>query len=373
MSDSAPIFVENDPTAIISELVTAYNSLTGRTIQPAQVERLLMNAFAYRESLIRQAIQDTATQNLVAFSSAPVLDYLGELVGVKRIGALPATCEIEFTLQANPSGVTVPLGTRVATSNGTVVFTTDDDLNIEAGDLTAAITATAQTEGSAGNGYVAGEVLNILDPLAFIATAANTNETAGGAEEETDDNLRERIRLAPASFSTAGPIGAYKFWAKSANQNIIDVAVLSSVPGTVEIYPLMADGLVTPDQILDAVFATCNDDKIRPLTDTVEVIAPTKIEYNMTIRLTLYNDAVQSDVEAQVAANITEFVYSKRMKMGQDIRLNQVERECLVDGVYDVEILDTLTDDPFENIEVGETEFPFCQSFVVITVGTTAG
>jgi phage-related baseplate assembly protein len=373
MSDSAPIFISNDPTAIITELVTAYSELTGRVVQPAQVERLLMNAFAYRESLIRQAIQGTAVQNLVAFSSAPVLDYLGELVGVKRIGALPATCTIRFTLQANPSGVTVPIGTRIATSSGVVVLTTDDDLNIAASVLTGTITATAATEGTAGNGYVPGEVKNILDPLPFIATAANTNATAEGAEEETDDNLRERIRLAPASFSSAGPKGAYIFHAKTANQNIIDVAVLSNLPGTVQVYPLMADGNTTPDQVLNAVFEACNDDKVRPLTDTVTVIAPTKIMYALTVRLTLYEFAIQSEVEAKVMSNLLAFVFNKRLKMGQDIRVNQVERECIIDGVYDVEVLNTITDDPLGNIIVAETEYAFCQSIFLQTIGTTIG
>lgn len=374
----APIFVENVPADIVSAFVAAYEELTGRVLYPAQVERLIANAWAYRESLVRQAIQDAATQNLVAFSRAPVLDYLGELVGVKRIGALPATCTLRFTLTANPSGVTVPIGTRVSSKDGRVAFATDDDLNIAAGVLTGDITASCETDGEAGNGYAIGEIKTIIDPLAFIATASNLEETAGGSEIETDDNLRERIRLAPASFSNAGSKGAYMFWAKTANPNIIDVAVLgpnddpSVNPGEVHIYPLMKDGSSTPTQVLDAVLATCSDEKVRPLTDTVFATAPTRIDYELNVELTLYNEAEQSTVEAAVLAALQDFTANKRLLMGQNIVKNQVEKQCMVDGVYDVAVFNSGAT-PFATIVVDPTEFAFCTDITITTVGTTAG
>jgi hypothetical protein len=49
--------------------------------------------------------------------------------------------------------------------------------------------------------------------------------TANGTDDETDEELRERIRLAPSQFSVAGPTGAYKFFAKSAHPSIVDVSV----------------------------------------------------------------------------------------------------------------------------------------------------
>ncbi len=367
-----PIFVENVPADIVSAVVQAYQELTGRVVYPAQVERLIFNAWSYRESLVRQAIQDAATQNLVAFSRGPVLDFLGELVGVKRISALPATCTLRFTLPANPSGVTVPQGTRVSSVDGRATFTTDDELNILAGVLTGDITASCDEDGEVGNGYAIGEINAILYPLLFVASASNLELTAGGSEIETDDNLRERIRLAPASFSNAGSKGAYIYWAKTANPNIIDVAVESNLPGTVQIYPLMADGSDTPTQVLNAVLATCNDEKVRPLTDTVTAIAPTKIEYELNVELTLYEEADQASIEAAVLAALTDFTTKKRLLMGQDIVLNQVRKQCLVDGVYDVAVFDAGAT-PFATIVVDPTEFAFCTAITVQTVDTTIG
>ena len=73
--------VADDPLAITDELVRAYEAATGKTVYPAQIERLFIDLIAYRETLVRGLINDVARQNLVAFARAPMLDLLGELVG----------------------------------------------------------------------------------------------------------------------------------------------------------------------------------------------------------------------------------------------------------------------------------------------------
>jgi len=77
--------IPDDPQAVTSEIIAAYETATGKTLYPAQIERLLIDLIAYRETLLRAAINDAARQNLVRFARAPMLDYLGELVGVARL------------------------------------------------------------------------------------------------------------------------------------------------------------------------------------------------------------------------------------------------------------------------------------------------
>ena len=84
MSDPVKL-VDDDPLAIVDEMVARFQQDAGRTLYPAQIERLLIDQIAYREALVRAAINDVARQNLVAFARAPMLDYLGELVGVARL------------------------------------------------------------------------------------------------------------------------------------------------------------------------------------------------------------------------------------------------------------------------------------------------
>lgn len=366
-----PQFIERDVEKITSELIALYESTTGKTLQPAQPERLLINAFAYRELLLREAIQYASLQNLVDFSAAPVLDYLGALVGVTRLAASSAQTTIRFTMSGGHGNVTIPAGTRVSSSDGQFIFATTEDTNVLTGVATVDIVCDCETAGVAGNGYTSTQVNTIIDPLAFVDSASNITTSSGGSDEETDDHLRDRIKLAPSAFSTAGPVGAYEYWAKTANSSIIDVAITQPIPGTVRIYPLMADGNTTPSPVLDAVEAICSDDKVRPLTDTVEVVAPTRGTYTLNVELTLYDEAIQSQVVATVTQNLTNFVRNKRLRLGIDIKKSQLVHEVVIDGVFDAVIKNGGV--AFTDLVAGVNEYLYCTSINVSVVGTTAG
>ena len=71
-----PSFVDRDPAPIVAEIVAWFEAETGRTLYPAQVERLYTNIVAYRETLIREAIQDAAKQNLLRYASGVMLEMM---------------------------------------------------------------------------------------------------------------------------------------------------------------------------------------------------------------------------------------------------------------------------------------------------------
>lgn len=375
---TAPEFISTDVNLIVQQMIADYEQRTGRALQPAQVERLLINSFAYREGLIRERIQYAATQNLVRFAAAPVLDYLGELLGVTRQPESAATVALQFTIVAGHGGVTIPQGTRVATADGVAVFRTIEDVVVPPLVNTASVTGECVTTGTLGNGRAIGTVTNILDPQPFLSSVANTSVSGGGAATESDNSLRERITLAPASFSVAGPAGAYRFYARSASPAIIDVAVIgpnntqiSVPPGEVHIYPLMADGAVTPTTILNAVFAAVDDDKVRPLTDLVQVFAPNRINYAVRVDATIYQDADPLAVQAAITSAVNAFVLAKRQRLGQDVTLTQLTRSAMVEGVYNVALFNGQAS--FTDIIIPPNEFGFCTSVTVNIIGTTVG
>src|SRR5271170_4732012 len=130
-----PVFVDDadglDPNLILSDMVAAFQAAAGRTLQPAQVERLLINLYAYRESLVRNAIQYTGQQNLLAYAAFPMIDYLGQLLGVTRLPAQSATVTLQFTLTEPLSiSYTIPAQTQAGTTDGQFVFATNADLTI---------------------------------------------------------------------------------------------------------------------------------------------------------------------------------------------------------------------------------------------------
>jgi len=337
MSLPEPNFIDRDPQTITAEIVAQYESLTGKTLYPAQVERLLIDVMAYRETMVRIGIQEAAKQCLVAYARAPMLDYLGELVGVTRLPTQPAKTRLHFALEASlATDILIPAGTRVEGGDAALIFSTDEPVVLQTGQLFIDVAATCETPGVVGNGWQPGQMNSLVDALSDIdITVQNTGVTNGGFDEENDERLRERIRLAPEAFSTAGSQLAYIFHAKSAHQSIVDVAVLSPTPGVVKLYPLLNTGLPDANK-LALVEATCSADRIRPLTDQVKALAPTPIDYTIDAQVVLYTHVDIESVKAQAHAAASAYVAERAAGLGRDVVPSQVIAALQVAGVYQV-------------------------------------
>ncbi len=330
-----PNFIDRDPVALEAEMVAAAEDFLGRPLQPAQQERVWIRVMAYLTSLERVKVQEAGKQNLVRYAKFPMLDHLGALKGVPRLDAEFALTTLRFTLVAAQAfDVLIPTGTRVKSADGKVIFATKEALTIAAGDTTGDVIAVAQTAGTLGNGYLAGQVATLMDPIAHVAGAANTTTSAGGAAVEDDDAYRERIILAPEGYSTAGPVEAYRFHALKASAAIIDVSAVTPAPGEVSVYVLTADGAPS-GELLDQVEEYLNDDKIRPLTDLVSALAPTAVDSDWELDLLFYTDADAPSALAEVEAQLEAYANLLRSKLGMDIVPERIEAIAMnVAGVY---------------------------------------
>jgi phage-related baseplate assembly protein len=200
-----------------------------------------------------------------------------------------------------------------------------------------------------------------LSPSALIASATNTATTAGGSAPETDDHLRTRIQAAPNQFSVAGPVGAYRFFAISADPSIIDAQIVSPAPGVVNAYVLTGPVSVQPAAapnsagvagalLLAKVGAALNADNVRPLTDTVNALAVTEIDYQITGTVTLYSDADPTATMAAASAAAQELALELAAKIQRDIVPSQIIAALSVAGVYGV----TLTAPALTTLSAGQ-------------------
>ena len=333
-------FVETDTGNIESAIITTYEALAGRTLAQGDPIRLFLLSVAAIIVQQRVLIDYSAKMNLLAYAEGDYLDHIGNLVGVTRLPSAAAITTLRFTLSAaQPQVVTIPAGTRAATESG-VVFATDAAAEVAAGSVYVDVAATCTQAGDAGNGYLAGQINKTVDPVAYVASVANTTESEGGAEIEADDALRERIQQAPESFSVAGPTGAYEYWAKTASSLITDVAVYTPSPGNVVIRPLLSGGELPGTEILEAVFAVCNASDIRPLTDNLSVLAPEAVDYD--ISLTYYinrADATSSvAIQAAVTAAVNAYALWQKSKLGRDINPAELIYRIRAAGAGRVEV-----------------------------------
>ncbi|MBR0035209.1 MAG: baseplate J/gp47 family protein [Synergistaceae bacterium] len=340
---SEVIFAEKDPDKITSEILSIYESLTGRTLARADPVRLFLDAVILSIIQQRNLIDFAAKQNLLAYASGEYLDHIGALLGVSRLEASHAVTTIRFTLSIPfANNVVIPSGTRVSTGDG-AVFSTVYDCVIPKGTLIGEVTTRCVNAGTSGNGYAPGQVNRLVDVLGFGTKAENITETSGGTDAESDENFRERIQIAPESFSVAGPKEAYRYFARSANADIIDVAVMGppdTNPGYVDIYPLMTGGTLPSDEVLGEVLKVCSAENVRPDTDYVSVKSPVSVNYSLNVKYWIDDkDSVNSSyIRSEVESEVEGWILWQRQKLGRDINPSELIRRVINAGAKRCEV-----------------------------------
>lgn len=313
-------FLETDAETIKAEILIGYEQASGRTLAAGDPVRLFLLSLASIIIQQRTTINQAAQQNLLTYAQGEYLDALGALLSVERLEESRAVTTIKFTLsQALATVYTIPAGTEV--TNGTVTFATDHDLDIPKGELSGSVTASCTVPGEVGNDYLAGQVTTIVKPMTFVAKAENVTITTGGSEAESDASLAERIRLAPNSFSVAGPEKAYIYHAKSVSSSVIDVSVTSPTPGEVDVYVLLSGGVLPQEETLQQISDYLNDSSIRPLTDYVKVLAPKAVNYQIELHYWIgREDSSRAEqIKAEVTAAVEKYRLWQQGKIGRDI------------------------------------------------------
>jgi phage-related baseplate assembly protein len=343
-------FVNTDPEAIETALISVYEAITEDSVTPSSPIRLFVSWLTDVLAQILAMVNHAANQNIPSQAVGENLDALGELYfGKARPQAVPAGVTIRFTISAAQAFlVLVPKGTRVAVSSDNIIFETEEDAYVAIGDTTVDVHAVCQTAGEIGNAYLPGQVIELVDPFPYYLSCVNTTTSDGGADAATDDEYYELMVASQDAYSTAGAIGSYKYWASSVSTNIADVVVNSPTPGEVKLYVLMDDGTPAGVEIKAAVLEACSADEVRPLTDHVEVLDPAEESYNIALTYYISKDALQSgsEIEAAVAVQAETYQLWQGGKLGRDInpsalislimQVEGVKRVDLVTPVYTV-------------------------------------
>ena len=361
-----PSFIERDAATVTAEMVSQAEAMLGRTLYPAQPERVEIDMVAYREMLLRIGIQAAAKQNLLAYATGENLEHLAAFYDVERLSAQSARATLQFSVTtARSSAVAIPAGTRVETKDGKFAFVTSSQVILAAGDLSVTATGVATTAGTGANGYLPGEIANLLDSV-DVDAVANTTTSYGGLAAEDDDRLRTRTQLATEAFSTCGPAGAYRFWALTAHQGIVDVAVVSPSAGQVHVHPLMSDGLPS-SEVLALVSATLLADTVRPLTDLVQVLAPTARDYVIQVSVEVEDGYDAATVLAAAKTALTTYAAGRAARLGRDIVPAQVISAAAVAGVHDVSVISPGL------LVLGPAEWAHCTGITVTLTGVVDG
>jgi phage-related baseplate assembly protein len=233
-------FINTDSAEIHRTIIEGLENGVAEPLYPGDERRIFGEALVPLFVAMYSAVNDAAKQKMLRYARGEVLDAIGERASITRLVPVPAKTTIRFSVNSSiDTNIIIPMGTRV-TSDFVLYFKTDVAAVLSAGELYVDVKASSVDGGTAYNELTPGEINTLVDMVPYIDTVRNTETTYGGSDNEDDDSLRDRIRLSSAVPSTAGPVNAYKYWAKSADPTIADVAVQSEKETIARTLPVSA-------------------------------------------------------------------------------------------------------------------------------------
>jgi uncharacterized phage protein gp47/JayE len=282
------------------------SQLGAKAMIPNSVLRIMSDAmsglthlcFLYLDWLAKQLMPDTSEQEWLDRHGVIWLTNADGSKGRKAATYANGTVQFE-----GAPGI-VPIGTTLAGANG-VQYQTVTEADIASSGAGTA-DAVALTAGIIGN-LQDGDALSLAPSVPGVTLATLLGDMTGGVDQETDDQLRERILFRIQNPPMGGSQADYVRWAMAVPGVTRAWAASEIGLGTMTVRFLMDDlhadnhGLPTPADI--AVVSDYIDSK-RPVTvKDCFVMAPILFFYDITIRnLTNDDPTVRARIEASLEA-----------------------------------------------------------------------
>lgn len=340
-------FVETDSAKLYSTVIGSLMDYCDEALYPGDQRRIFGEAMVALFVSLYSEFNDKMKQKTLRYARGNVLDAIGDRYNVVRVAPTSSTATFRFSVSdVQGENIIIIAGTRI-TADGAVYFSTNETVVLAAGDEYVDVVASCSEGGSAYNGLAVGSIATLVDLIPYVSSASNITATSGGADGEPyteagDESFRERIRLAPAAMSTAGPESAYRYFVMSADPDIIDVAIIcpDDQPNVVNIYPLMSGGSLPNVSVFSKIRSVLDND-VRPMTDKVNVIAPTAAAYEVEIKYYTTKDTEASTIEAIEGEGgaIDRYLEWQSSALGQDINPDELRYYLRQAGAFRVDVI----------------------------------
>lgn len=329
-------FVETDAAKIYTKVLNSLMNNVGEPLYPGDERRIFGDALAAVMVALHNEFNDKMKQRTLQYARGNVLDAIGDRYDVERATPACASAIFRFAVDAvRNENIIINAGTKL-TTDGTIYFATDSIAILQAGKTYVDVPASCTMSGTAYNGFGVGTIATLVDLIPYIASAKNITVSSGGDDGEPyteagDQHYRERIRLAPASKSTAGPESGYRYFALSADPDIADIAIDSPDANIINIYPLMVGGVLPDEATINKIAAACNADDVRPMTDLVSVMVPETVSFDIELKYycTIENEADTIKAVESDGGAIDKYIEWQISGLGRNINPDQLRKLVL--------------------------------------------
>lgn len=277
------------------------------------------------------------TQMFADTASDEYLDYIAKQRGLERKKALKAQGEIIFSIsQPVDHNIIIPLGTVVATDDSSPIrFSTTEEGEITAGNTLVSVYAEAINAGRAGNIKKDKATVGVSVPTE-IETVRNPYAFTGGENEETDSELRERIRSTFINQSNGTNKGYYEKLALTV-EGIAKASAVARVrgSGTVNLYVCSSDGDADSTAIAKLQSIV---NKERELNVDVRVYNAAAVSYDIIVTITAKNGYSETEVTNACKTAFEKYINS--IPIGGKFYLSAlgkalIETDCVENYEYD--------------------------------------
>lgn len=322
-----------------------YARMKAKYIEESGSEFLETSDIAIRLRVLAGEIYNAQTslewlkkQMFVNTASGENLDYLASERGLKRKEATKAKGEIMFMIpEAVDHKITIPKGAVVSTNDKTPIrFCTTETEEIGIGGTFVSVYAEAEQAGSNGNIQPNTATVPVSVP-AEIVTVKNPVLFEGGADEESDEELRSRIKATFISQANGANAAYYKQLALSVS-GVKKAGVIARVrgTGTVNVY-VCGNGEAVDSATLAEVQNLLNEK--RELVVDVQALNATFINYDLKVNVVA--KAGYEDTEVKNLCTNAFKDYLNTIPIGGKLYLSALGKSLLETGCIENYEFDT--------------------------------
>lgn len=302
--------------AIYQEMLACFRERTGDELTEGCDLAVRLYALAAQVQALELQTEWVARQAFPQTAEGECLDRHAQLRGLERKEGVRAEGVVRFTAdEISAWDRTIPAGTVCMTA-GLIRFETTEDTILLAGNLSAEVPVRALEAGSAGN-VAAGAIVTMAVAPVGVSGCTNPEACVGGGDEETDDELRERVlstfrRLPNGANAAFYQQGALSF------EEVAGAAVVSRPRGvgTVDVVVSTLAGL-PGRELLDELNAYFQER--REIAVDVRVRAPETVTVDLSVAVAAQAGWDPGEVAASVEQTLREWFTGKRL--GQSVLL----------------------------------------------------
>ncbi|MDK9635075.1 baseplate J/gp47 family protein [Enterobacter hormaechei] len=316
LNDSGMPSTEAEATAIFKKIVEAEGFVTN-TSRMSPFWRLISKIVTTPVMWLRDALINVVLQNMfVATATGPMLRLLAWAVNIEAKPASPAAGVLRFYKENADNETVVPAGTIVQTEriNGVVYsLAVTEDTTLPEG-VESGLVPVAATGSGSGYNLAPGYYRILPVAVAGIASAVNEEDwlVTPGANEESDDELRDRARN---QFNLVGSYHTDAIY-RSMIAGVVGLSVdrifflhdAPRGPGTANAYLLLDSGEAS-QPFIDAVNDYVNSQGHHGHGDDMQCFAMPETSH--TLAVTVYVESIENmepEALSALKSNITNLI-----------------------------------------------------------------